>query len=147
MLRRRRSLRGKGREPVRTSWTRNFQGDWDISPDGTQVVIPNHSCGFARLRVQCLTRELGQPQERESTLPGLGDLKRVWAADGSGWFVLSETDIGERIFFVLPHARYYLLGHIQGWVVPSPVGHRVMFCNRPRRATCACSPGGAEIAK
>ena len=75
MLRRRRSVRGKDREPTRTSWIRNIQGDWDISPDGTQVVIPNHSCGFARLRVQCLTRELGQPQERESTLPALGDLK------------------------------------------------------------------------
>jgi Tol biopolymer transport system component len=122
---------GKGRELARTSWTRNILGDWDISPDGTQVAIPNHSSRSARLRVLYLVRQSDQPQERELPLPGLGELKGViWAADGSGWFVVSETEIGQRMFFVLPDGRYHVLGDIQGWAVPSPDGRRVAFRNR-----------------
>ncbi len=65
------------------------------------------------------------------TLQGLGNLKgAIWAADGSGWFVVSETEIGERMFFVFSDARYHLLGDIQGWAVPSPDGQRVAFRNR-----------------
>ena len=124
-------VRGKGRELARTSWTRNILGDWDISPDGTQVVLPNHSSRSARLRVLNLAGVSGQPQEHEVTLPGLRELKgAIWAADGSGWFVVSQTEIGERMFFVFPDGRYHLLGDIQGWAVPSPDGRRVAFRNR-----------------
>jgi hypothetical protein len=124
-------VRGKGRELARTAWIRNILGDWDISPDGTQVALPNHYSRNARIRVVSLERKLDRPRERELTLPGLSDLKGViWAADGSGWFVVSETDIGERMFFVLPDGRYHPLGDIQGWAVPSPDGRRVAFRNR-----------------
>ncbi len=124
-------VRGKGRELARTSWMRNVLGDWDLSPDGTQVVMPIHFSRFARLRVLDLTRGADQPHERELTLPGLGEIKgAIWAADGSGWFAVSETEIGERMFFVLPDGRYYLLGDIQGWAVPSPDGRRLAFRNR-----------------
>ena len=32
----------KGRELARTGWSPAIVGDWDISPDGSQVAIPNH---------------------------------------------------------------------------------------------------------
>lgn len=36
-------VQGKGRELARTSWSFEILGDWDVSPDGTEVAIPLHS--------------------------------------------------------------------------------------------------------
>jgi eukaryotic-like serine/threonine-protein kinase len=49
-------IRGKGRELARTKWIPEVLGDWDVSPDGTQVAIPNHSTQDARIRVVNLDR-------------------------------------------------------------------------------------------
>lgn len=107
-------------------------GDWDISPDGTQVALPIHYSHRARIRIVSLGRERDQLRERELTLPGLSDLQGLTrAADGSGgWFVSSGTDIGAQMWFVFPDGRNHLLGDIQGWAVPSPDGRRVAFINR-----------------
>jgi hypothetical protein len=124
------AVQGKGRELARTAWTRNILGDWDLSPDGTQVALTNHFSRDARIRVVSLDPD--QPRERELTLPGLSDLKGViWAADGGGgWFVTSDIEIGVQMWFVFPDGRYRPLGDINGWVVPSPDGRRVAFMNR-----------------
>ena len=45
------SLRGKGRELAKTAWSPAIVGDWDISPDGSQVAIPNHDPRNAKIRV------------------------------------------------------------------------------------------------
>ena len=124
-------VRGKGRELARTAWSRNILGDWDLSADGTQVAIPNHYSRDARIRIVSLQPGPNQPREREVTVPGLSDLKgAVWATDGSGWFVTSDTDIGVQMYFVFRDSRFHLLGDIQGWAVPAPDGRRVAFVNR-----------------
>ena len=125
-------VRGKGRELARTAWSRNILGDWDLSADGTQVAIPNHYSRDARIRILTLEPGPNQPRERVLTVPGLTDLKgAVWAADGSGWFVTSDTDIGiQQMWFVFPDGRCRLLGDIQGWAVPAPDGRRVAFMDR-----------------
>ncbi len=124
-------VRGKGRELARTAWSTNIMGDWDLSADGTQVTIPNHYSRDARIRIVSLEAGPKQPRERELTLPGLTDLRGVvGAADGSGWFITSDTDIGIQMFFVFRDGRSHLLGDIQGWAVPAPDGRRVAFVNR-----------------
>jgi hypothetical protein len=120
-------LRGKGRELARTKWIPEVLGDWDVSPDGTQVAIPNHSTHDGRIRVV----NLDGRGEREIELKGLTDLKGlVWAPSGNGWFVSLNTTVGNRLLFIWPDGRNRPLGDISGWAVPSPGGHRVAFLNR-----------------
>lgn len=124
-------VRGKGRELARTAWSASVLLDWDISPDGKQVALPNHYARDARIRIVSLEPVANQPPERELILPGLSELIGLdWCADGSGWFVNARTDIGEQMFFVFLDGTYHLLKDVHGWVVPSPVGRRVAFLNQ-----------------
>ncbi len=124
-------IRGRGRELARTPWTPQVLGDWDISPDGAEVAIPNHDSRDARIRVVSLESGPNHPNEREITLPGLADLRGVvWAADGRAWFVSVDTTVGNRLLYVWPDGRFQSLGDISGWAVPSPDGRRMAFLNR-----------------
>jgi eukaryotic-like serine/threonine-protein kinase len=124
------AFRGKGAELARTKWSVEVLGDWDISPDGTQVAIPNHDSREARIRVVSLETAPDQPRERELILPGLANLGGlVWAADGQGWFVSVDTTVGNRLLYVYLDGRFHSLGDIHGWAVPSPDGRRVAFVN------------------
>lgn len=124
-------VRGEGRELARTRWTPAIVGDWTISPDGKYVAIPNHDPHDARIRVVALEPKPNEPRERELVLDALTDLRGLaWAADGSGWFVSVDTNIGNRLLYVYRDGRFRSLGDIQGWAVPSPDGHRVAFLDR-----------------
>ena len=124
------AVRGKGRELARTKWSVEVLGDWDISPDGLEVAIPNHDSRDARIRVVSLEPKPNQPSEREVVLPGVTDLRGlVWAADGKGWFVSVDTTVGRRLLYVSLDGQFHPLGDIWGWAVPSPDGRRVAFLN------------------
>ncbi len=123
--------RGKGRELARTSWVPEYVADWDISPDGTQIAIPNHDARNARIRVITLRQDSRASSEREVVLPGRNNLSGLnWAADGKGWFVSVETTVGNQLLYVWMDGRSQLLGDIQGWAVPSLDGRRLAFLNR-----------------
>ena len=123
-------VRGKGPELARTRWSVELLGDWDISPDGLQVAIPNHDAREARIRVVSLEPKPNQPRERELVLPGVTALHGlVWAADGQGWFVSVDTTVGNQLLYVYLDGRFHSLGDIRGWAVPSPDGRRVAFLN------------------
>jgi hypothetical protein len=124
-------LRGKGRELARTKWIPGILGDWDVSPDGKHVAIPNHDSRDARIRVVALEAGPNDSRERELVLPGLTDIRGlVWAADGQGWFVSVDTTVGNRLLYVYQDGQFRSLGDIQGWAVPSPDGRRVAFLDR-----------------
>ena len=124
------AVRGKGPELARTKWSVEVLGDWDISPDGLQVAIPNHDSREARIRVVSLEPKPNQPSEREVVIPGVADLRGlVWAADGHGWFVSVDTTVGNQLLYVYLDGRFHSLGDIHGWAVPSPDGRRVAFLN------------------
>jgi hypothetical protein len=124
------AVRGKGPELARTRWSFEVLGDWDISPDGLQVAIPNHDSREARIRVVSLEPKPNQPSEREVVIPGVADLRGlVWAADGQGWFVSVDTTVGNQLLYVYLDGRFHSLGDIHGWAVPSPDGRRVAFLN------------------
>jgi eukaryotic-like serine/threonine-protein kinase len=91
-------IRGKGRELARTKWVPEYVGDWDISPDGTEVAIPNHDPHNGRIRVITLQESSQGSSEREIVLPDRTDLRGlVWAADGRGWFVTIGYDSWQSI--------------------------------------------------
>ncbi len=124
-------IRGKGRELARTKWIPEYVADWDISPDGTQVAIPNHDSRSARIRIISLREGSKASSEREQVLEGRTDLSGlVWAADGQGWLVSVDTTVGNQLLYVWTDGRSQPLGDIQGWAVPSPDGRRVAFLNR-----------------
>lgn len=124
-------IRGKGRELARTGWMHSILGDWDVSPDGRYVALPNHDPHDARIRIIALEPRANEPRERELVLPGLTNLRGlVWAASGKGWFVSVDTTVGNRMLYVYPNGRYRSLGDIQGWAVPSPDGRHVAFMDR-----------------
>lgn len=122
---------GKGRELARTKWIPGILGDWDVSPDGKYVALPNHDSHDARIRMVSLEHGPNDSREREVVLSGLSNIRGlVWAADGRGWFVSMDTTIGNRLLYVYLDGRFHSLGDIQGWAVPSPDGHRVAFLDR-----------------
>jgi hypothetical protein len=124
-------IHGKGPQLARIPWSVEVLGDWDISPDGLYLAIPNHDSRVARIRVVSLEPGLDQAREREVIVPGVTDLRGlVWAADGQGWFVSMDTTVGNQLLFVHLDGQFRSLGDIQGWAVPSPDGRHVAFLNR-----------------
>lgn len=122
---------GKGRELARTKWMPGHTTDWSVSPDGTQLAIPNHDSQDARIRVLRLDSSRTGSQEHEVRLPGLANLLELaWAADGQGWFVNMDTSVGRRLLFVYRDGRFVRLGNIHGCPVPSPDGHHLAFVDR-----------------
>ncbi|HZQ51180.1 MAG TPA: protein kinase [Bryobacteraceae bacterium] len=119
-------IRGKGRELARTKWTPGWLGNWDISPDGTRIALPDHDSNDARIRVIDLASHPNEPPEHEVVLPIPNELRGlVWAAGGHGWFVSVKTTTGYRMLYVYLDGHFRPLGDIQGWAVPSPDGQRV----------------------
>jgi eukaryotic-like serine/threonine-protein kinase len=123
-------IHGKGPELAHIKWSVEVLGDWDISPDGSQIAIPVADSHEARIRVISLDPNPNESREHQVILPGMTDLRGlVWAADGQGWFVSADTTIGNRLLYVYRDGRFQSLGDIHGWAVPSPDGRRVAFLN------------------
>jgi eukaryotic-like serine/threonine-protein kinase len=123
-------VRGIGQELARTSWLESLLWDWDISPDGKLVAVPNHDSRSARVRVIALSGNSSTAKEHELTLPGLANISGLtWSADGRGWFVAVDTPVGRRIVYCDREARLHSLGDINGWIVPAPDGKRVAYLN------------------
>jgi Tol biopolymer transport system component len=119
-------IRGKGRELARTKWTPGWLGNWDISPDGTRIALPDHDSRDARIRVVHLDPDPKEPPEREIDLSIPNELRGlVWAASGRGWFVSVKTTTGYRMLYVYLDGRFRPIGDIQGWAVPSPDGRHI----------------------
>lgn len=124
-------IAGKGHELARVKWSPETLGDWDVSPDGTRVAIPNHDAKDARIRVVNLNSRLHTLPVQDISLPGMSNLTGlVWAADNRSWFISTDTTVGSRLFYAHDDGSFQFLGDIQGWAVPSPDGRKVAFLNR-----------------
>ena len=122
-------IKGIGRELARTAWLQPVIGDWDVSPDGKQIAIPNHDTRSAKIRFVRLDGRM--PPEHELNVPGLSDISGVfWAARGDALFLSVLTPVGKRMYYVYRDGRTHALGDIQGWAVPSPDGRKVAFLDQ-----------------
>jgi Tol biopolymer transport system component len=123
-------VRGKGRGLASTAWSPAIVGDWDISPDGSQVAIPNHDPREAKIRLVPLDARAGTA-EKTVTIKTLKNLSGiVWAADGRGWYVSVQDANRGFLFFVDLKGR--VLTNLREsmaatFVVPSPDGRHVAF--------------------
>ncbi len=124
--------RGKGRELAKTTWGPATVGDWDISPDGSQVAIPNHDPRIASIRLVPLDSRAGT-SEKVVTIRTLKNLSGVvWAADGKGWYVaVNGTNRGVLYYVSLEgQVRTNLMESIKAtYAVPSPDGRHVAFAD------------------
>jgi Tol biopolymer transport system component len=123
-------VRGKGRQLARTVWSPAIVGDWDISPDGSQIAIPNHDARNAMIRLVPLDARAGT-LEKTVTIKGLKNLSGVvWAADGKGWYV-AVRDTNRGLLYYVDRdgeVRTKLMESMAAtFAVPSPDGRRVAF--------------------
>ena len=117
-------LHGLGRELSHTRFSDNIYGDWALSPDGTQIAIPNHDPRTAVIRLLFLDKP-GAP-EQQLSVAGLTNLSGLnWTADGTGWFVVVTTSVGPRLVQVDRSGRVTPLLYNAGYTIPSPDGRRV----------------------
>lgn len=123
-------ITGEGAELARTAWSTTVTNDWALSPDGSQVAIPNHDSKEARIKLLRLSRGGTNMPETTITLSGLKNLNGLeWSADGQGWYVTVRTALGLTLFFTDPqgHSSKLLDTGAALYVVPSPDGHHVAF--------------------
>jgi Tol biopolymer transport system component len=122
--------RGKGRELARTGWSPAIVADWDISPDGSRVAIPNHDPRDARIRLVPLDARAGTA-EKTVTIKTLKNLSGVvWAADGRGWYVAVRGTHRGLLLYVDLEGRILtnLMESMEpNFAVPSPDGRHVAF--------------------
>jgi serine/threonine protein kinase len=123
-------VQGEGRELAKTRWSPAIVGDWDISPDGSQVAIPNHDARDAKIRLVPLDARAGTV-EKTVTIKPLKNLSRVvWAADGRGWYVAVQDTNRGLLFYVDLEGRVLtkLMESIAAtFAVPSPDGRHIAF--------------------
>lgn len=123
-------LYGKGRELARTGWRPTIVGDWDLSPDGTKVAIPNHDSRDAEIRLVALNPAHAGIEEKGIALNGLKNLNGVvWAAGGQGWYVSMRKASGGVLVYVDLQGRIsnLLASMSPTYAVPSPDGRHIAF--------------------
>ncbi|MBV8552628.1 MAG: serine/threonine-protein kinase [Acidobacteriaceae bacterium] len=122
-------LRGKGRELARTGWSPWITGDWELSPDGLFIAIPNHDPQNAKIRVISLDATEPDRAERVVTLDGMRNLHGVaWGAGGE-WYVTEKTPLEVTLFDVDSdgHSWELLKSTTTLFAVPSLDGRKIAF--------------------
>jgi hypothetical protein len=118
---------------ARTALTLSIIGDWDVSPDGSQVAIPIHEEDDASIHLVKLDPRGGPTSVDSVTLKGLRDLNGVvWAADGQGVFVATKVEHGSILSYADLEGNVSDLLETAGSVfaVPSPDGQHIAFPER-----------------
>ncbi len=121
---------GEGRELARAAWAPAIIGDWDISPDGSQVAVPNHDPNSAEIRLVPIENGVPGLKQRVLPLKGITGLNGVvWSADGKGLYVALRQQ-GEFLWFTdLRSGRTEIVTTAvpHGYPVPSPDGRHLAF--------------------
>jgi DNA-binding winged helix-turn-helix (wHTH) protein/Tol biopolymer transport system component len=85
-------ITGKGKDLTKIATPVDFGTiyySWDLSPDGSEIALGEPGERGTRIRIISL---VGAP-ERQVTVSGWRDFKSIrWAADGTGFFLLVETN-------------------------------------------------------
>jgi Tol biopolymer transport system component len=123
-------VHGEGRELARTAWASTITEDWDVSPDGSQVAIPNHDPNAARIRLVPLRGRAAGQEEKTITLIGPKYLSGIsWSPDGQGLYVSARN--GPEILLLYANLQgqtWDLLKSARpSFVVPSPDGRHLVF--------------------
>jgi Tol biopolymer transport system component len=117
-------LKGPGRELARFDSDPAADYDWELSPDGTRIVIRKNM--DSRLQIISLT---GQPTQ-SLTVRGWSTLMNLdWAADGTGIFTSALVQRGSILLYVDLKGNAYQLWEQKGsqgtWAAPAPDGRHL----------------------
>ena len=119
-------MNGKGRELAQFGGEFTDEFGWDLSPDGTQLVLFRNLDSHFRI----LKLASGQPV-REVRTDNDTHLRNLhWAADGKGVFASAPTQHGARLVYVDLHGKLHQLWEVKGFNPflagrPSPDGRHL----------------------
>ena len=122
-------LTGKGRELARTELSPSITGDWELSPDGLFIAIPDHDSQNAKILVISLDATEPDRAERVVMPDGIRNLHGVvWGAGGE-WFVTEKTPLEAALFDVDRdgHSWKLLTSPTTTFAVPSVDGRKIAF--------------------
>jgi Tol biopolymer transport system component len=132
-------ITGIGPELYRAAWTPTLVGDWALSPNGSEIAIPNYENRERRIHIIALDPPVSGPNQRDLIVDGPGRLNGVnWAADGRGLYVILMIDedlsrplqdASVRLMYVDSNAHTRVLheASFNTWAVPSPDGRYLAF--------------------
>jgi serine/threonine protein kinase/Tol biopolymer transport system component len=119
-------LHGRGRELASFRNEHAAEFAWDLSPDGTRVVL------FRQFESRFQVLSLNQPALiREISVKGGAQLRTMsWAADGKGLFASSAFPLGAELIYVDLSGSAHRLWRVNGWNAslwarPSPDGRKL----------------------
>jgi Tol biopolymer transport system component/DNA-binding winged helix-turn-helix (wHTH) protein len=125
-------ISGKGAELYRMNRLSDDKGDWDISPDGSELTITVPSLPTPMIRIVTVRAGSSKGTFRDIPLKLSSAVKGVnCTADGKGWFVSTNTAVGSDLFLVdrTGHATLVWQTTVPTWGVPSPDGKKLAFGN------------------
>jgi hypothetical protein len=118
-------IKGRGRELTRFGDEHADYLAWDLSPDGTQIVLYKEFEG----RFQLLS--LNRRAVDEIRVTGGAQLRTMsWAADGKGLFAANAIQQGAQLLYIDLRGNAHVLWQLRGrdafvWGRPSPDGRRL----------------------
>src|SRR5262249_12630202 len=115
------AVQGRGRELARFETEPGSEYDWEVSPDGTRIVVRKNS--EPRLDIISLD---GHPAQ-QLTVKGWTTLVNLnWAGDGGGIFTSGQTPRGSILLYVdlkgNAHPLWEQKGSSYTWAAPAPDG-------------------------
>jgi Tol biopolymer transport system component/DNA-binding winged helix-turn-helix (wHTH) protein len=120
---------GKGARLIKTPWVWAAHGDWDVSPDGSQLAMISPLSPAPEIRIVSLPSGKIRviPVNIRSRLIALN-----WAAGINGWFVAAATATGSDLFYVDAEGKTTLLRQTTAstWAVPAPDGKKLAFVDQ-----------------
>jgi serine/threonine protein kinase len=118
-------VKGRGRELTRFGDEHADYLAWDLSPDGTQIVLYKEFEG--RFRLLSLNRRV----VNEIGVTGGAQLRTMsWAADGKGLFAANAIQQGAQLLYIDLRGNAHVLWQLRGrdafvWGRPSPDGRHL----------------------
>ena len=122
-------IKGRGQVLARTPYAPYLMYDWDLSPDGNTIAIPNHDSRSAQIRLTSLNAAAGS-EDKVIRLEGLRNINAVsWTADGQGLFVMINTGSGGLMLYcdLAGHTTKLLESSKVTYVAPSRDGRHIAF--------------------
>lgn len=119
---------GRGREVFRLPLSYGTLGDWDLSPDGTALVLTTVARPDRLFTVSLVNGVMA-----EVPFHSAAQIRSVnWTARGDGFFAATAASTGEDLSFVDVHGKATVLRTISTstWAVPSPDGKYLAFNDR-----------------
>ncbi len=122
-------MRGKGQElfTMPASW--NAHGDWDVSPDGSQVAAVSPLSSQPEIRVA----ELISGKTQELLIPTTSAVRAInWLPNGNGWIVATFTASGNELVYIDAKGTPKPLRETANytWGVVSPDGNKLAFADQ-----------------